>query len=421
MKKLLVAFSVFALTMYGCAGTADPSSVERKTNLPISSEAAFVETFSSSEVSIAGTGYGVNMETATIDLKKSAVLFLITGGTDPLVREPKEKMNFDFIAEEMFQTEVINSFITNESMPKETLEVTKDGAKMKKVTKYVRVDKRKVKEYLVSKQVIVSKAELADAIGNPFIMVIPEAQKGIEPLDLLKNNSLAKGAAASIETYLTARAYDVVVPEATTTLNQISDLSSQISGVEEDQIAKINRVIGSDIYITYFAVVNSGKGGTKKASVTVKAYETTTGRLLGTETGYSPSVKTPSEQSVVENAVGDAINNVLSRIQTYWKADIKKGLQYKITFKIDKFKGAEAEKITDAIADVVEAEFVSSKELLFTNNTVEYIVWASKDDYSSGNNLYRMLRKTVAEKAKNIAVSRIAVNKKFVLLKIEPK
>lgn len=421
MKKFFVLFAVLVLSIYSCGGTSDPKPVDRKTNLPISNEATFVESYSSSEVSIAATGYGVNMETATIDLKKAAVLFVATGGTDPIVKAPQEKANFNMISEEMFQMSVINTFITNESKPKQTIGVTKDGVQMKKVTKYVRVDKRKVKEYLVQKQVVISKDELTEAVGTPFIMVIPEAQKGVEPLDLLANNLLAKAGAAAIESYLTAREYDVVVPEATNVLNQITELSSELAGIEEDQIAKVNRVIGSDIYITYLAVINSGANGTKKASVTVKAYETTTGRLLGTETGYSPSIKMSSDQALIENAIGDAVNNVLARVQTYWKKDLKKGLQYKITFRIDGFKGADAERITDVIADVVESEFVSSKELLLTNNTVEYVVWASKDDYSTGNNIYRMLRKTVAQKGKDCSVSRIAVNKKFVLVKVEPK
>jgi len=420
MKKLLLMLSIITIAITSCSsGAAKP--VERKTNLPISNEATFVESYSASEVSIAATGYGVSMEKATIDLKKAAVYFVVAGGTDPIVKTAKEKSNFNMISEDMFQMSIINGFITNESKPKKTVGVTKNGVAMKKVTKYVRVDKRKIKEYLVQKQVIISKDELTDAVGTPYIMVIPEAAKGVNPLDLLSNNLLAKAGAAAIESYLTAREYDVLVPEASNVLNQISKMSSDLAGVDEDPIAKINRIIGSDIYITYLTVITKGSNGTRKASVTVKAYETTTGRLLGSETGYSPSLKINSDQALIENAIGDAINNVLSRVQNYWKKDLKKGLQYKLTFRITGFKGSAAEDITDALADVVESEFNKSKEVLFTNNTVEYIVWASPDDYSSGNSIYRMLRKKVGRKARGTKVSRISVNKKFILVKIEPK
>ena len=420
MKKLLLLIG-FALASITACGSGENKPVERKTNLPISSEATFVESYSSSEVSIAATGYGVNMEMATKDLKKAAVLFVTTGGTDPLVKSPKEKSNFNMISEEMFQMVVINGFITNESKPKKTVGVTKDGVQMKKVTKYVRVDKRKVKEYLTQKQVIISKDELTEAVGTPYIMVLPEPAKGVDPLDLLSNNLLAKAGAAAIESYLTAREYDVLVPEAANVLNKISQMSSELAGVDEDPIAKINRVIGSDVYVTYLTVIKKGSNGTRKASVTVKAYETTTGRLLGSETGYSPSLKINSDQALIENAIGDAINNVLARVQTYWKKDMKKGLQYKVTFRIADFKGAMAEEITDKIADVLESEFEKTKEVLITNNTVEYIVWASQDDYSSGNSIYRMLRKQIEKSARNATVSRISVNKKFVLVKIESK
>ena len=403
---LLIATSIFA----------------KKSNLPISREATFYESFSPTEVTIRATGYGKKASDAEKDLKKAAVWFVLFSSTDPILQTLEERKKFEQIQEEFFDIDNINKYITWVSSKAElSVKVKKDGKKMKKVIKYVRVNVGLLKQDLVTKGIITSKDEITEDLGTPFIMVLPEAPKGKSPLDLLKNDPIAKAGATVIQSYLTARGYDVQVPEAEDVLNQLTSLHSQLEGVEDDPHAQIAQLIGADIYITYSITIEQGSFGTKKASVTVKAYETTTGRLLGAETGYSPSLKINSEQALIENAIGDAINNVLSRVMAYWKKDLKKGVRYKIVFKITGINGDRAEDLGDIIADVVESNFDKTKELLFTNKTISYIVWASPDEYSSGRQVYRVLRRKIERKARNVKVSRIVVNKKFILIKVSPR
>ena len=79
--------------------------------LPVSKEAKLVEVVSSSEVMVEATGIynGVGkkdkhkkkdvdkkgLEGATLDARKSALYFVLFGGTDPLISSPEERQNFN--------------------------------------------------------------------------------------------------------------------------------------------------------------------------------------------------------------------------------------------------------------------------------------------------------------------------------------
>ena len=44
-------------------------------------------------------------------------------------------------------------------------------------------------------------------------MVLPSVEKGQSPIDALRTNPAYKHAASVVESYLTSRQYDVIVPE----------------------------------------------------------------------------------------------------------------------------------------------------------------------------------------------------------------
>ena len=157
--------------------------------------------------------------------------------------------------------------------------------------------------------------------------------------------------------------------------------------------------IGSDIYITYSGAVESAGYGTQKYSMIVRAYETTTARLLGTETGYSQARKGEVMVSI-EEAINGAIDNVLSRLKNYWKSDLEKGVQYKLVVNISTdFDEDEAEAISFAFMDAVEEIAKKSKENIATSQTLDYLLWCDPEKYDKSSKVYRFLKK----KFKNFA------------------
>ena len=63
------------------------------------------------------------------------------------------------------------------------------------------------------KNVIKARSDLVSQLGNPIILVLPSVKKGESPINILLKNSTYRHAASVIESYLTSRQYDVVVPE----------------------------------------------------------------------------------------------------------------------------------------------------------------------------------------------------------------
>jgi len=227
----------------------------------------------------------------------------------------------------------------------------------------MRVNKRMVEEYLVSKGIVKSHTEISEALGMPFVMVIPQTTKEESPIDLLNSDFLYKKGAQIIESFLTARKYDVQVPDQTVTINELVGAMADNRGIAEDVSYLYALTIGCDIYITYTIDITSARLGTRKASVGVRIYETTTGRLLGTETGYSQEIQTSSDQVVMESAFNDCMDRVLSRMNAYWKDDIKNGMQYKLVVKfIGSYSRDKLESIQFGIGDIVKGIANKTKE-----------------------------------------------------------
>jgi hypothetical protein len=384
----------------------------KDSNLPVSQQATFVETYSPSEVTIQATGLGKNDKEAIIDLRKCAINFVLSLGTDPLLNTEGAKSQFSGIAEDFFVPQNVDKYISWESDKvvsalKSRLPNGKEGMK---ITKAVRVNKKLLTDDLISKGIIKSREELADAIGMPTIMVIPETPKGQTPLEVFDKNPLAKHAAAVIESYLTARKYDVLVPNAMDQINEMTKLQGEVKGVEEDPGYQLALALGSDVYIVFAGMVYSSN----KVTLQLKAYETTTGRLLGTETGYSASRPGPAEP-LVEEAVNSAIDKVLQRLINYWQDDVKKGIQYKLVFK--SISGSIDEAIKDKISDVMEESFALSKENVVSDKTLDYNVWAKKGDYNKSSKIYRHFRDALKSTAK---LSQININKKLIIIGVEP-
>jgi hypothetical protein len=125
----------------------------------------------------------------------------------------------------------------------------------------------------------------------------------------------------------------------------------------------------------------------------VRAYETTTGRLLGTETGYSQARQGESLLSI-EEAMNGAIDAVLSRIDTYWREDLKNGVQYKLVISINpSFSEDDVLDIQDLFMDTAKKVSKRSKENIATKQTMDYLIWCDPAKYDSSRRLFRDIRK----------------------------
>ncbi len=418
MKKILFMATIFLST----------SLVMGKSNLPRSREAVLLESSSPSEVMIRATGYGIDKKhrkprakvldkSANTDAMKAAVWFVLLGGSDPLIQTDEEKAAFEKIQEEFFIKSNIQNFITWEAeYYDKRLKI--EGGKKLKIEKTYRINKALITENLVKKGVLSEESTIAGLVGLPSIMVIPEAKGKMAPIELLKTDPNLKKGAEVIESYLTARKYEVIVPEQQQVIQELTSTQYALEGAEEDYSYLLALSIGSDVYLSYNVNIESrmlGSSKVKKGIVACRAYETTTGRLLGTETGYSHERAAP-DAVLIEEAMNDAIDKVLSRIMNYWKKDLKQGVQYKMIVTVsDVFDTDDAENIIFSISDVVKEVTKTYKENVVADYTYDVQLWCNPEQYKSSTDIYRYLKKNYNG---NGEVKKVSISRKLILLNI---
>ncbi|MFQ6115878.1 MAG: DUF6175 family protein, partial [bacterium] len=316
--RIIICLLVGAF-LFGCAAKV-PVPVS---NLPEAKEATIIDWSNPAEILVNATGVGPNTDAAILDARRSAVYVVLLGGSDPLLQTQEERLKFEPFQEDFYSQTNVANYIPWESREIESRLAIEEGARVK-ITKHFKVNRRMIRDWLVEWGIVPPVLELIEAVGLPMIMVIPEVPKGKDPVETMNADVTLKHAAQVIESYLTNRRYDVQVPEQMRTLEGLVEAQQAFKGMEDDYSYQLALSIGSDVYITYtidMQTRDAGGSTVRKAIVGVRAYETTTARLLGTETGYSPE-RPVADLVVIEEAVHGAIDKVLSRINAYWKEDL---------------------------------------------------------------------------------------------------
>jgi len=395
-------------------------------NLPVSRNARLKESVSANEVDVYAVGIagGPNkyrQTAAIVDAKKSAVYFVLFDGSDPILRSESEKLRFKQFEQNFFEFENIKKFISYEN-PEFIERVAIDKKTRLRIEKIVRVNVGRLKEDLSMLGVIETTQSIVNDIGRPNIMVLPEAPTGGNPLAMLANDPAVAQAAASIESYLTSRRYDAVVPQQNAVIGDMATQMAKLEGIAEDPQYKLALTLGSDVYISFkIDVTNRMVGGTNvgKATALVRAFETSTARLLGTETGYSQ--ERPEPQGVlVEEAVKDAIDKVLSRIDGYWKDDRARGLQYRLVVKVSGNYDQEARNsFTNLIADYLDNNCTQTKENVLTASTLDFLVWVKPEQFDKSRKLADALANSFNGSFKVGQLHQVAINRKLILMELK--
>ena len=139
LNKIFVS-CLSILIIYSVCFSAEES------NLPLSKQASFVESYSSSEVTIKATGLGKKDKDALIDLQKAAIYFVLYLGTTPILNNQVSKDKFDAIAESFFTPSNIMKYVSWEANKVLSTVKTRLSNKKKgyKITKMIRINKASI-------------------------------------------------------------------------------------------------------------------------------------------------------------------------------------------------------------------------------------------------------------------------------------
>ena len=122
----------------------------------------------------------------------------------------------------------------------------------------------------------------------------------------------------------------------------------------------------------------------------------------------------------VEEAMNDAVDKVLSRITSYWKEDLSQGVQYKLVLNMaSDFDEDQIEEIQFVLMDVIEKMTNKSKENILTSQTMDYNIWCDPREYNKSSKVYRNLKKSFKNEDIEGTISKININRKMILLKVD--
>ncbi len=420
---------ILSFIFCGCAG-----ATVAQDKLPTSRQATFIEANGPAEVLVRARGIGgvsgfwgfneeESLKKAEVDARKSAVYFVLYGGAglDGLLRSDDDKRKFSMVENDFFDDANIQKFITWEATMYDSRVKMAGGDKLR-IEKRMRVNKKAITDDLVARHIISSVQDITEEVGLPTLMALPEVKPGQNPLDELKSNSVLKQGASVIESYLTAKKYSVIAPDQAEQIYQQQKALLTVKGAEEDLSYAIALSVGSDIYVTYTVTINTRMVGTtevRKASVSVRAFETTTARLLGAETGYSEESAAPAT-ALVEAAVNNALDNVMGRINSYWQDDVKDGLQYKVIINVTgKFDEDTRYDLEDAIQKTLKKLCNKTKQNVSSNQTVDYLVWVTNPDMQNPAGFFREMRKEFNANFAAGKLHQVILNRKLMMVSVE--
>ena len=424
MIKVFVLFFVF----FGCLS-------QSFAQMPVSKEATIIEVVSSAEVYMEGVGIyrsdkksrrkrkkdvrKVGVQQAMEDAKRAAIHFLLYNGTDPLLKSNEEIDRFSTIQADFFNPDTISELIVfSQAAPNKS--VSLDDGEGVKVFLKLKVNTDFLRQLLEENLVIFSKQELVSELGYPQIMVLPVGDNNQSPLQLLTDSKNDQHAAGVVESYLTAKLYDVIIPSQLDDINQMVGAIKQVKNIKQDAVYQLALSIGSDIYLEYSIGQSKSAYDTDQMAVTLRAYETTTGRLLATQTGYSKP-RVGELFLSIEEALLSALGSVEQRILKYWEEDLNRGVQYKVIATVvgENISDDKLETLQDDFFDSIDDVAMITKENIVTESTFDLSIWCDSEKYPNARKLYKALANSFEDKQRKFTLKQVNRNRKLLILEIK--
>lgn len=261
---------------------------------------------------------------------------------------------------------------------------------------------------------VAPKAEKAPA--KPVIMVLPAANgKGLSGMQQVSSNPFSKAAMDGLNDYLAKKHYEVKSLEGSSELEHIVQLQNDIAGNEEDLAYLASLTLNADIFIKFSGSMDNNGFVT----VELKAYESTTARLLGSQSSSIDSHGRTSPvdmQANLKTAAKKAMPSVEKQILSYWNDDLQYGTQYKVIMNISgSYEATQLEDLQDRITQSLKEKFPKVKVNSMTAKTLDLVVYAHAAEFEDVNEVYRTIRETLRPMAES---KKQNITKKLIVMEI---
>lgn len=357
---LVLVITVSALLFYGCA-TTRPRVEER--------EAA-------EEIVENGVGKARKFEDALALAFRDAMRKVVLVSIGP----EREEKNRERI--KIYMYDITETYITK-------YEVTDKVRSGKDTIVYANVvfDRAKVEQSVRTLGVEVpERKEEKDYTGSPYEPLILDALDNLtylvyfEPEKKRIRDEYARLCVNRVNNYLANREYEYI------DLDRINEIKEEYFTLYEETqgavsvVQLIAQALNADVYIVVDGIVEGeGKKGDvyfASASIDLKAFESATGRGLGTETGYSGRLGLASgmdaaKRKGVEVAVEKAVDPVIELARNYMYKAFEKGIRYEVVV-----QGIPDYSMTKTFSDAVKdtSSFRSLKEVSVAAGQAKFYV-----------------------------------------------
>ncbi len=279
---------------------------------PVSKICRYDGAESGTMVKVICTGIGDSQETAFIDAKKAATWFVLS----KLLRTSYERQRFGMIEQAFYRR--YNTFL-NKATTDGTYTQGDDGNAH--VEAKISVNREAIVAFLKDKGII-NPDQLREAVGNPTVAVVSK-WKTRDP----RWEAQIQSAASE---FLTSRSYNTIdLSSGMKKLNKFTQALLKSENLPIDKKFRASLAMGADVYLEVSAW-NQNKGASTKGAARVKAYETTTGRLLGDASAFGKEYPRDNQREfqTVKEAVQNATEKTLTALMTYWRKDAVQGNRY---------------------------------------------------------------------------------------------
>ena len=342
---IAAALSLFALACAGPQSATAPA-------YPVGVEATFFEIPDVGKATYKVVGMGADAVMAKSDALKVAIAGAVE---QKIATGPEEKKRWSGMKNGYFAGINPVMFATEKKM----LGSRAVDGNTTSYSALVTVAIDRLGEDLSAKGIASSASDTSEALDNPTIVAV--AQKRF------KKHAMAEALATRINEYLQKEDFDVKNAQGMQDLQDVVSQLGEVAGHDEDEAAQIALALGAEVYLTYSATLQPGRG-TVKVQALVRAYETTTGTALGDGTGWSAQRPTSAAQIAFDEAISDATQKVIGNMLKKWKKQVSKGKGYFLVFR-GEFDGPAKAQIHRMMKGLGKA-----KRTLATDATIHYSV-----------------------------------------------
>lgn len=248
-----------------------------------------------------------------------------------------------------------------------------------------------------------------DAQASFSVLVLPaQDAKNISELEIIVQNPYSKFLMECLNEFFSEKKYDLKILEEQKDLENFILTQNALSGKDEDVAYLTSLYIGADVYVKF-----SGDISSKKVKIQLNAFESTTGRLIGSSVSDIDVSNLKDEKKFIKVAAVDAGRKLEPKLKSFY-ASQGSVVQYRVLMNVaGEFDEDFIENLHEYITTNIQGMFKKVVFNVMTEKTIDLTISVNPSDYSNSPTVYSAIR----SKLKSVVgVKKTNITKKLIFL-----